>query len=80
MVEAMAATTRGAVAAHGDRSPRELRCSGLDRVSVIYASVAAAAWAAAKWAISTAVAHFLHTEGVTGSNPVSPIQFPIIFC
>jgi len=24
-------------------------------------------------AISTAVAHFLHTEGVTGSNPVSPI-------
>ena len=26
------------------------------------------------WAISTAVAHFLHTEGVTGSNPVSPIH------
>ena|GEM_PF-3502429 len=25
------------------------------------------------WAISTVVAHFLHTEGVTGSNPVSPI-------
>ena len=25
-------------------------------------------------AISTAVAHFLHTEGVTGSNPVSPID------
>ena len=24
-------------------------------------------------AISTGVAHFLHTEGVTGSNPVSPI-------
>ena len=24
-------------------------------------------------AISTVVAHFLHTEGVTGSNPVSPI-------
>jgi hypothetical protein len=28
-----------------------------------------------KRAISTAVAHFLHTEGVTGSNPVSPINF-----
>ena len=30
-------------------------------------------------AISTAVAHFLHTEGVTGSNPVSPmfsVSFP----
>ena len=26
-------------------------------------------------AISTVVAHFLHTEGVTGSNPVSPIFF-----
>jgi hypothetical protein len=26
-----------------------------------------------KRAISTVVAHFLHTEGVTGSNPVSPI-------
>ena len=26
-------------------------------------------------AISTVVAHFLHTEGVTGSNPVSPIRF-----
>lgn len=25
-------------------------------------------------AISTVVAHFLHTEGVTGSNPVLPIQ------
>ena len=25
------------------------------------------------WAISTVVAHFLHTEGVTGSSPVSPI-------
>ena len=25
-------------------------------------------------AISTVVAHFLHTEGVTGSNPVSPID------
>ena len=24
-------------------------------------------------AISTVVAHFLHTEGVTGSNPVLPI-------
>ena len=24
-------------------------------------------------AISTVVAHFLHTEGVTGSNPVSPM-------
>jgi hypothetical protein len=29
-------------------------------------------------AISTVVAHFLHTEGVTGSNPVSPIGFS--FC
>ena len=29
-------------------------------------------------AISTAVAHFLHTEGVTGSNPVSPISYFII--
>lgn len=26
-------------------------------------------------AISTGVAHFLHTEGVTGSNPVSPINY-----
>ena len=26
------------------------------------------------WAISTVVAHFLHTEGVTGSSPVSPID------
>ena len=25
-------------------------------------------------AISTVVAHFLHTEGVTGSNPVSPMK------
>ena len=25
-------------------------------------------------AISTVVAHFLHTEGVTGSNPVLPIK------
>ena len=24
------------------------------------------------WVISAAEAHFLHTEGVTGSNPVSP--------
>ena len=29
-------------------------------------------------AISTVVAHFLHTEGVTGSNPVLPIQKPAI--
>ena len=28
-------------------------------------------------AISTVVAHFLHTEGVTGSNPVSPIDMSI---
>jgi len=31
-------------------------------------------------AISTAVAHFLHTEGVTGSNPVSPISDKIHSC
>lgn len=30
------------------------------------------------WAISTVVAHFLHTEGVTGSNPVSPIRVSAI--
>ena len=31
-------------------------------------------------AISTVVAHFLHTEGVTGSNPVSPIEKALIDC
>ena len=29
-------------------------------------------------AISTVVAHFLHTEGVTGSNPVLPILLSCI--
>jgi hypothetical protein len=27
-----------------------------------------------RWAVGSVVEHFVHTEGVTGSNPVSPMK------